>query len=100
MKFSLIFILVVQAILSLVQQIFVDSVNFIFHPCNIKNKKTFTTERNSKVTSAVNFIPSKLGKLPQRVLKVVLCTGLNVYRESSGGSRSVTKSLLMCYKWS
>ena len=27
-------------------------------------------------------------------------TGLNVYRETSGGSRFVTNSLLMCYKWS
>ena len=53
----------------------------------------FTDERNSKITSVVNFIPSKFGSLPQGVLKVVLYTGLNVYRESSGDSRFVTQSL-------
>ena len=53
----------------------------------------FTDERNSKITSVVNFIPSKFGSLPQGVLKVVLYTGLNVYRESSGDSQFVTQSL-------
>ena len=34
------------------------------------------------------------------VLKAVLQTGLNVYRESSRGSRFVTHSHLVLYKWS
>ena len=34
------------------------------------------------------------------LLKVVLHTGLNVYRENSGGSRFITHSLLVLYKWS
>ena len=59
----------------------------------------FTHKRNSKITLVVNFIPSKLRSLPQGVLKVVLHTGLNVYRESPGGSRFVTHSLLVLYKW-
>ena len=33
------------------------------------------------------------------LLKVVLHSGLNVYRENSGGSRFVTHSLLALYKW-
>ena len=49
----------------------------------------FTAEANSKVTSVVNFIPSKVWSLPQEVSKVVLHTGLNVHRETSGASRSV-----------
>ena len=53
----------------------------------------FTAEANSKVTSVVNFIPSKVWSLPQEVSKVVLHTGLNVHRETSGGSRSVANIL-------
>ena len=34
------------------------------------------------------------------LLKVILHTSLNVYRESSGGSRFVTHSLLVLRKWS
>ena len=34
------------------------------------------------------------------LLKVVGHTGLNVHRESSGGSQFVTQSLLVLYKWS
>ena len=60
----------------------------------------FTAETKSKVTSVVTFILSKFWSLPQEVLKAVLRTGLNVYRETSGGSRFVTNSLLVCYKWS
>ena len=60
----------------------------------------FTAETNSEVTSAFNFIPSKFWSLPQEVSKVVLLTGLNVHRETSGGSRFVTSNLLVCYKWS
>ena len=41
----------------------------------------FASERNSKVTLVVNFIPSKFWSFPQGVLKVVLHTGLNVYRK-------------------
>ena len=41
MNLSLIFTLIVQTNLSLVQQIFVDSVNFIVHICNIKNKQIY-----------------------------------------------------------
>ena len=59
-----------------------------------------TAETNSKVTSAFNFIPSKFWSFLQEVWKVVLHTGLNVHRETSGGSRFVTNSLLVCYKCS
>ena len=71
--------------------------------CNIKNKlinTLSTAERSSQVTSVVNFIPSKIWSLPQGVSKVVLHTGLNAYRETSGGSWFVTSSLLLCYDWS
>ena len=57
----------------------------------------FTDWRNSKIASVNNFIPSKFGSFCQGVLKVVLHTGLNAYRESSGGSRFVTHSLLVWY---
>ena len=60
----------------------------------------FTVETNSKVTSIFNFIPSKFWSLPQEVSKVGLHTGLNAYRETSGGSWFVTSSLLVCHKWS
>ena len=60
----------------------------------------FTAEGNSKVTSVVNYILSKFWSLPQEVSKEVLLTGLNVHRETSGGSWFVTNSLLVCYKWS
>ena len=66
MKVSLIFSLVVQATLSLKQKVFVDSVNLIVHTCDKKttNKVLFaaekqTNKKNSKVTSVVNFIPSR-----------------------------------------
>ena len=103
MKVSLIFILIVQATLSLARQIFVDSVNFILYPCDIKNKQTchlFTAQRNSKVTSVVHFISGKLEKLSPQVYKVVLRTDLNVYRESYEDLYFLTNSLFMCYKWS
>ena len=38
--------------------------------------------------------------MPQGGLKVVLHTGLKAYRETSGGSKVVTSSLLVCYEWS
>ena len=60
----------------------------------------FTAETNSKVTSVFNCIPSKFWSLPQEVSKVVLLTGWNVHRETSGDSWFVTNSLLVCYKWS
>ena len=60
----------------------------------------FTAETNSKVTSVFNCIPSKFWSLPQEVSKVVLLTSLNVHRETFGGSRFVTYSLLVCCKWS
>ena len=59
-----------------------------------------TAETNNKITSIVDFIPRKFWTLPQEVLNVVLHTGLNVHRETSGGSLFVTNSLLVCYKWS
>ena len=59
-----------------------------------------TDERNSQVISVVNFIPSKSESFPKGFSKVVLHTRLNVYRESSGNSRFVTKNLLVHYKWS
>ena len=39
MNISLTLSLIVQATLSLVQQVFVDSVNFIVEVCNFKNKQ-------------------------------------------------------------
>ena len=60
----------------------------------------YHSERSSQVTSVVNFIPSKLWSLPQGGSKVVLHTGLNTYKETSGGSQPVTSSLLVCYELS
>ena len=65
-----------------------------------RNMSLFTAETNSKVTSVFNCIPSKFWSLPQEVSKVVLLTGWNVHRETSGDSWFVTNSLLVCYKWS
>ena len=61
MTASLIFCLIVQATLSLKQKMFFDSVNLIVHICDKKttNKPLFTAEKNKKVTSVVNLIPSK-----------------------------------------
>ena len=70
-----------MANLSLKWQIFVDSVNFIVHNCDIKNKTNLSlsnAERHSKVTSIVKFIPSRCWSLSERVSKVVSHTGLNV----------------------
>ena len=41
MKFSLIFNAIAQATLTLTEQIFNDSVNFIVHTCDIKNKQIY-----------------------------------------------------------
>ena len=100
MKIPLIFTLIVVASLSLKWQIFVDSVNFIVHTCNIKNNQIYhyLMLEDSKVTSVVNFIPSKFWSLSQRVSEVVLHTGLNVERESSVDSQFVTNSFLLRYK--
>ena len=100
MKIPLIFTLIVVASLSLKWQIFVDSVNFIAHTCNIKNNQIYhyLMLKDSKVTSVVNFIPSKFWSLSQRVSKVVLHTGLNVWRESSVDSQFVTNTLSVRYK--
>ena len=103
MKVSLVFSLIVQATLPLMQKTFFDSVNLIIHRCDKKtptNISMFTAETNNKVTSVVNFIPSKFRSLPQEMLKVVLLTGLNVHRDTSGGSWFVTNSMFVCYKWS
>ena len=62
MKLSLVFSLIVQATLPLMQKIFFDSANLIIHRCDKKtttNISLFTAETNNKVTSVVNFIPSK-----------------------------------------
>ena len=62
MKLSLVFSLIVQVTLPLMQKIFFDSVNLIIHRCDKKkttNISLFTAETNNKVTSVVNFIPSK-----------------------------------------
>ena len=60
---SLIFTLIVQTNLSLVQQIFVDSVIFIVHICNIKNKHIYqySLMKENQVASVVNVILSKFG---------------------------------------
>ena len=50
----------------------------------MKNKQIYhysLLKETGKVTSVVNFIPSKFGSLHQGTLKVLLRTGLNVYRE-------------------
>ena len=54
----------------------------------------FTAGKNSQVALVVNFIPTNFLSSPQIVSKVTLHTGLNVYRESSGGSQYS----LVCYK--
>ena len=60
MKVSLIFTLVVQATSSLIQQISVDSVNFLAHIRDVKKKYiSLTAEGNRKVISVVNLVPSK-----------------------------------------
>ena len=59
----------------------------------------FTAETSGKVASLVNFITSKFWSFPQELSKVVLHAALNVHRESSGVSRFVTNSLLVCYNW-
>ena len=60
MKVSLIFTLVVQATSSLIQQIPVDSVNFLAHIRDVKKKYiSLTAEGNRKVISVVNLVPSK-----------------------------------------
>ena len=81
---------------------FVDSVDFKLTTCDMKKRKKSLSaaERSSKVTPVVNFIPSKFWSLPQRVSKIVLHTGLNAYRESSGDSRFVTNFILAFFKWS
>ena len=61
-----------QKSLTLILQIFVDSVNFIVHTCDT-NILLSATERNSKVTSVCNFFSSKFWSLLRRVLKV-LCS--------------------------
>ena len=101
MKVSLIFSLIVHATLPLMQKIFFASVNLIVCRCDTKNKQTrhCLLLKLSKVTSVVNFIPSKSWRLPHEVSKVVLHIGLNVHKETSGGSRFVTNSSLVCYKW-
>ena len=53
----------------------------------------------SQVRSVVNFRPSKFWTLLQGVSKVVMHTGLNVYKESSEDSRFITNSVLASYKW-
>ena len=94
--------LIVAATISITKHIFVDSVNFIVHICDMKIKQIYhyLLLKNSLVISVVNLVPSKFKSLLQEALKVVLHSGLNVYSESTGDSRSVTNSLLLCYKWS
>ena len=53
----------------------------------------------SKVTSVVDFIATKFGSLHRRVSKVFLHSTLNAYRDSSGDSRFIASSFLVCYKW-
>ena len=99
---SLIFTLIVQTNLSLVQKIFVDSVNFLVHICNIKNEPinqySLLKERIAwyqlSTSFQVNFDVTK------GVSKVVLRTRLNVYRASSGDSWFVTNNQLVYYKLS
>ena len=83
-----------------------DWINFIVYTCDMKNKELYyyfllkETVKLVVVTLIVNFIPSKFWSLTQGLLKVILHTDLNGYRESSGGSPFVINSLLVCYKWS
>ena len=80
---------------------FVDSFNFKVSTCDMENYVSLSTsERSSKVTPVVSFILSKFWSLPRIVSKLVLHTGLNAYRESSGDSPFVTNFLLVFYKWS
>ena len=79
-KNFLTFILIVQTILSLAQEILVDSVNFIVYIWDIKEPNIWTFH--------------------QEVSKIVLHIGLNVYRKSSRDFWFVTNSLLMRCKWS
>ena len=101
MKVSLIFTLVVQATSSLIQQISVDSVNFLAHIRDVKKKYiSLTAEGNRKVISVVNLVPSKFWSLSQGVLKVVLHFGIYVNRKGSRDFQFVTNSRFVCYNWS
>ena len=74
------FSLLIQVTLTLIYQIFVDSVNFVAHTSN--KKILIADERNiSYIKKVTSIIQSKFWSLPQNVSKVVvLHTGLNVYR--------------------
>ena len=82
MKGFLILNLIVQVTLTLIYQTFVVSVNFIAHTCNKKIIIYWWKKHqlHQNVTSVINSIQSKFWRLPQRFSKVVLHTGLNVYR--------------------
>ena len=60
----------------------------------------FTHERNGKVKSVVNSIPSRFLKFVLRCWKIHLHTGSNVYTESSRGSWFVIKRFLGVLKLS
>ena len=95
-----VFILMVQATLSLMQRLFVDWVNYTVHTCDIRINKYIIIYCWLQVRSVVNFMSSKFWTLLEGVLKVVMRTGLNVYKENSGDSRFISNSLLVSYKWS
>ena len=108
LKFSLIFDLIVQVILTLTKKMFAVwlYINTRSHSPRKNYQPLFTDyliitsfEKNSNVKSVANSIPSRFLKFGSRCWKLHLHTGFNVYteyRESSGGSQFVTKSFSMC----
>ena len=102
MNLSFIFTLIVRTVLSLVQTLFVDSVNFIVHICNIKNKQIYqysllkeTVKWHQLSTSfQVNL------EFPSSLLEISSAHSFKcIQRESSGDCWFVT-NLLVYYKWS
>ena len=92
------FTLIAQANLSLKWQVFVDSVNLIVHTCDIKkwiNISLSVTERNSKVTSVANFIPSKFWSFSLDVSKVLYSYFPN---NDSFGCFTLSFTLQLCHK--
>ena len=74
------------------------ALDFTANTCNNNNKKhksLFTNEKNAKVKSFVNSIPSRFLKFASRCLKIYLQTGLNVYTKS-WGFRFVTRQQHEC----
>ena len=99
--------MIVQVTLTLTRRIRVDSVvptHSISQPRPVtkkeiaKNKSLFTDDRNCKVKSLVNPIPSRFLKFALRCWKEHLHTGLNVFRRFSVCHKFLSVLKLVIYK--